>query len=168
MRKRSWTKKDLESAVATSGSIRQVISKLHLVEAGGNYTQIKKYIETYKLDMTHFWGMRWNRGMKGRYLPTLPLRDILVKGSDYQSYKLKIRLFREGIKNPICEECSWAKQSLDGRIPVELDHINGDRKDNRLDNLRILCPNCHSLKLTHRGKNIHKCPGGETGQTRRT
>lgn len=68
----------------------------------------------------------------------------------------------------MCEDCGWAKSSEDGRIPVELDHINGDRHDNRLENLRILCPNCHSLRLTHRGKNIQKRPGGETGQTRRT
>ncbi|MDE1988391.1 MAG: HNH endonuclease, partial [Patescibacteria group bacterium] len=41
-------------------------------------------------------------------------------------------------------------------LPLELDHINGDRHDNRLENLRILCPNCHSLKPTHRGRNMNK------------
>jgi hypothetical protein len=61
--------------------------------------------------------------------------------------------FKEGIKKEECEMCGWAKSSLDGRIPLELDHINGDHHDNRLINLRILCPNCHSLQPTHRGKN---------------
>ena len=50
--------------------------------------------------------------------------------------------------------CGWAKISIDGRIPLELDQINGNRHDNRLENLRILCPNCHSLQITHRGMNI--------------
>lgn len=53
--------------------------------------------------------------------------------------------------------------SEDGRIPLELDHINGDRHDNRLENLRVLCPNCHSLKPTHRGLNRSKRPSGEIG-----
>lgn len=76
--------------------------------------------------------------------------------SDYQSFKLKSRLFSEKLKIPCCEECGWAKKSEDGRIPLELDHINGNRRDNRLENLRILCPNCHSLKPTHRGLNKKK------------
>ncbi|MGB4076287.1 MAG: HNH endonuclease [Minisyncoccia bacterium] len=53
-------------------------------------------------------------------------------------------------------------------MPVELDHVNGDRHDNRIENLRILCPNCHSLKPTHRGRNKTNCRGGETGYTRGT
>lgn len=94
--------------------------------------------------------------MSGRYLPIMPIKDILVENSNFQSFKLKKRLFIENIKFPVCEECGWAKKSEDGRIPVELDHINGDRYDNRIENLRILCPNCHSLKPTHRGKNKKK------------
>ncbi len=153
MRKRSWTKKDLINAVAKSTSNRQVLIKLHLVEAGGNYEQLKKYLDIYNIDTSHFSGKAWNKGMSGRYLPLRKTKDILVKNSDYQSFKLKKRLFFEKIKSPKCEECGWAKKSEDGRIPVELDHINGDRYDNRIENLRVLCPNCHSLKPTHRGRN---------------
>lgn len=156
MKNRSWIKQDLITAVANSESIRQVISMLGLVEAGGNYEQVKKYIKVYSLDTSHFKGKAWNKGMRGRYLPIQATKDILKRNTDFQSFKLKKRLFIEKIKIPKCEECGWAKKSEDGRIPVELDHINGDRYDNRIENLRILCPNCHSLKLTHRGKNKRK------------
>ncbi|MEX2398487.1 MAG: HNH endonuclease [Candidatus Saccharimonadales bacterium] len=61
------------------------------------------------------------------------------------------------MKLPKCELCGWDKRSIDGRTPVELDHINGDRYDNRLENLRVLCPNCHSLQPTHRGRNMKSC-----------
>ena len=87
------------------------------------------------------------------FKPVITFKDILVENSIYQSFKLKKRLFLAKLKEPKCEECDWAKISVDGRIPLELDHINGDRHDNRLENLRVLCPNCHSLKLTHRGRN---------------
>ncbi len=153
MRKRSWTESQLRIAVKSSRSIRQVLFSLKLVEAGGNYEQLKKYIEIYKIDTKHFKGRGWNKGLKVPYKPRKKLKDILIKNSDFQSYKLKNRLYRAGLKKQKCEICGWAKRSKDGRIPLELDHINGNKMDNRIENLRILCPNCHSLQPTHRGLN---------------
>jgi len=156
MRPRKWNEKQLRDAVKKSTSIRQVLKKLELVEAGGNYAQIKKYFNFYNVNTAHFKGRGWNKGMRGIGKPLIPLEKILVKNSTYQSFKLKKRLYTEKIKVPKCEECGWAKMSKDGRFPLELDHINGNSKDNRLTNLRILCPNCHSLKPTHRGLNRKK------------
>lgn len=153
IRKKKWTEEQLEKASKESTSIRQVIKKLGLIEAGGNYLQTKKYLKYYNIDTSHFKGRCWNKGLRGIGKPIIKLEDILVKDSDYQSYKLKNRLFKEGLKNKKCEMCGWCKQSTDGRIPLELDHISGDGKDNRIENLRILCPNCHSLQPTHRGLN---------------
>jgi hypothetical protein len=153
---RKWSEKDLIIAVRDSKSIRQVIYKLGLIPAGGNYDQIKKYISKYKLNTKHFTGKAWNKGMTGIGIKPKPLKEILVKKSTYQSYKLKQRLFNDKIKTPKCEKCGWSKRSKDGRLPLELDHINGDKYDNRITNLRILCPNCHSLEPTHRGRKIKK------------
>ena len=158
MRKRSWTKIDLKIAVKNSTSIRQVLQKLNLREAGGNYTQINHAIKDYALCINHFTGKGWSKGLTGIGKPFILIDKILVKNSRFQSHKLKKRLFKEGFKKPKCEECGWAKTSIDGRIPIELDHINGDHMDNRIENLRILCPNCHSLKPTHRGLNRKKKP----------
>ena len=156
MRKRSWTYEQLKEAVKISYSLRNVLKLLGLVEAGGNYDQIKKYIKEYGLDASHFTGRAWNKGMRGMGKPFILLKDILVKRSTYQSFKLKNRLFKEGIKTPHCELCGWSEKTIDGYLPLELDHINGDRHDNRLINLRVLCPNCHSLQPTHRGRNRNK------------
>ncbi len=150
---RKWNVENLRIAVRTSISRRQVLQKLGLVEAGGNYEQIKRYIHDYKIDTSHFLGRGANLGKKIPRTPVFTLEQILVKQSTFQSYKLKHRLFKEGVKRPVCELCGWSRVSEDGRIPVELDHINGDRYDSRIENLRILCPNCHSLQSTHRGKN---------------
>ncbi len=162
-KRKSWTKTQLFKACSSSTSIRQVINKLKLIPAGGNYSQIKKFINLYKIPTEHFKGKAWNKGLFGIGKPIIPIQKILVKNSDYQSFKLKNRLLKSGLIEAVCEECGWAKRSEDGRLPLELDHINGNHRDNRLVNLRILCPNCHSLKPTHRGRNIKKCPGGGTG-----
>lgn len=155
-RKRTWTVEQLKKAVEDSFSYRKVLTKLNLREAGGNYDQVKKYIKELGFSTAHFTGKAWNKGLTGFDKPKIPMDQILVVGSTYQSFKLKARLFKDGLKNPTCEVCKWAQLSEDGRLPLELDHVNGDRHDNRLENLRILCPNCHSLQTTHRGRNRNK------------
>lgn len=151
---RRWTDEELRVAVKDSGSYRQVIFKLQLIPAGGNYTHIARKVEELNLDISHFHGKGWNRGWHfDPRKPETPIEEWLVVGSTVQSFTLKKRLFKSGSKKPRCEICDWSKMSPDGRIPVELDHINGIKNDNRLENLRILCPNCHSLQPTHRGKN---------------
>ena len=135
-----WEISELKKAARESFSIRQVLKKLGLRPAGGNYVQIDKYLKQYKIDTSHFKGKGWNKGLIGIGKPRTKLDDVLRIDSNYQSFKLKKRLFADGIKTQRCEECGWSKKSQDGRIPLELDHINGNRHDNRLGNLRILVP----------------------------
>lgn len=148
----SWSDDQLRKAVADSISVAQAIRGLGLIPAGGNYDQVQRRIRELGIDTDHFKGRGWNRGMKLEP-QAIPLSMLLVAGRWTTSHKLKLRLFREGLKEPKCELCGWRERAPDGRIPVELDHINGDKNDNRLENLRILCPNCHSLQPTHRGLN---------------
>lgn len=155
MDRKSWTKIQLKEAIKNSYSYRQVLSKLKLKPAGGNYAQLKKYIKEYNFDISHFKGRGWNKGLQFLFTPKIPLEKILRKGSNFQSYKLKNRLIKEGLKNPSCEECGWAKKSFDGRLPLELHHIDGNAHNNCLTNLQILCPNCHSLKPNYRGRKIN-------------
>ena len=84
------------------------------------------------------------------------MKEILKEDSIYQSYKLAKRLIKEGIKEYKCECCNLSKWQ-NKPIPLELHHINGIHSDNRLENLQLLCPNCHALTDSYRGKNIKKC-----------
>ncbi len=152
-RQRSWTDDELVDAVKNAKSYRSAIVLLGLIPAGGNYTQVQKRIKDLDLDISHFTGMLWNKGTTYHSRSRPKLEDLLVDNSIVQSFKLKKRLYESGLKLPICELCGWAEKSVDGRVPSELDHKNGIHTDNRLKNLQVLCPNCHSLQPTHRGRN---------------
>lgn len=145
-------KEDFELAAKSSLSIAGMCRFLGLKPCGGNYKLMHNAIEQYSIDISHFRGKGWNVGLM--FKPSKPhsIEEILVKGSTYQSYKLKLRLFQENLKEKRCERCGrtmW--QGFD--IPLEVHHINGDNKDNRIENLSILCPNCHALTDSYRGKN---------------
>lgn len=151
--RRRWTDDQLRAAVASSRSNAGVIRTLGLIAAGGNYDHVMRRMRELDVDTTHFTGKGWNVRLKVDPRPHVPLGEVLVAGRWTASHGLKKRLFAAAIKEPRCELCGWAERASDGRVPVELDHINGDKNDNRLENLRILCPNCHSLQPTHRGLN---------------
>lgn len=147
---KNYTDEDFARAVEESGSLRQVLSKLGLKEAGGNYECAKERIKKLNLNISHFHGQAWNKGRK--FPKRQPIESYLVEEKLVNSHTLKKRLISEGIKTHQCEDCGITHWN--GKItPIELDHVNGNRYDNRLENLRVLCPNCHAQTDTYRGKN---------------
>jgi hypothetical protein len=149
----SYTEEELRDAVRCAYSIAEVCRKLQIKAAGGNYTTLKQKFKIWNIDTSHFRGQGWNVGLTFKPNPKKPLSEILVKGSNYQPYKLKRRLLSESVLSPFCNCCGRTKW-IDQQIPLELHHINGQRSDNRLENLELLCPNCHALTENYRGKNI--------------
>lgn len=142
----TWTDEQLILAVKSSITFRGVIKALGLQPFGGNYVQIKRRIGELSLDVSHFKTVGWNKNpVNGN---KVPVADYLVKSSygnvRIKSDRLLKKLISEGLKSNKCEQCNlidWHGQSLS----FELHHCNGDHFDNRIENLKILCPNCHSI-----------------------
>ncbi len=134
--------------IGESESLIEVCRKAGIVPTTGNYDTLKKVITNNSVDISHF------KRVGGTSTKKKELSVYLVKGVKVSSFKLKNRLLEEGIKEHKCENPECGLSEWHGKpIPLELHHINGDNTDNRLENLQILCPNCHALTDNYSGKN---------------
>jgi len=98
------------------------------------------------------WHAAVNRGAVTARPHGLPLDELLAPGVHRSRFNLKVRLVRAGLKQKLCEVCGIAAWN-GRRITLALHHVNGDRLDNRIENLQLLCPNCHSQTDTFAGRN---------------
>ncbi|QOI71330.1 putative HNH homing endonuclease [Erwinia phage pEa_SNUABM_12] len=105
----------------------------------------------------------YNGNMGGKGIKTQPNQYVNAmeyiergeQGQYVKSHKLRLKLIKDGIKEEKCEICG--NHEWNGKtIPLELDHIDGDHYNNDLENLRIICPNCHAQTDSHAGKNVGK------------
>lgn len=150
----NYDKETLDKIIQKCFSIAGVCRELNIKAIGGNYKTIKYYINAYNLDISHFTGKGWNIGERYNNVKNkIPLSEILVENSTYtNTHLLKKRLVKEGYFEYKCNECGlteWCNKP----ISLHLDHINGDNLDHRIENLRLLCPNCHSQTETYCSKN---------------
>ena len=142
------TKEQVEEAFASAISVSDAAVKLGL--SGNYYRKIDYYAKIYSLNKPVY--VRPTKGLE-RHMRR-PLEDVLTYGSHYSSNALKHRLVKAGILQYVCNICDLNPDDpgVWQDIVLQLDHINGDSVDNQLDNLRILCPNCHSQTSTYGSK----------------
>lgn len=171
-KKRIWTDQQLIAAIENERSYAGVLRKLGLSTCGGSYAIIRLRIRQLGINIDHFTGQGWCHGEEhkkfiNRFV-TIPLDQILVKDSYYQTTsRLKKRLIQCGLLQNKCYECNIDPEWNGKVLVLQLDHIDGDRTNNQLENLRILCPNCHSQTDNFCARN-KKRRGSPTGRRRIT
>lgn len=160
-RKRKWSDDDLIKAVAESENYNGVLRQLNLKLGGGTYAHVKMRIRQLDLNTSHFTGRGWCYGDKHADLiqrfVKIPLEKILVKDSTYLcTNTLRKRLLKEGLLRNECYICGLGPEWNGLQLTLQLDHIDGDRCNNLIGNLRLTCPNCHSQTSNFAGKNTKK------------
>lgn len=155
---------DLAAVVAGAGSRAEVIRLLGAIPSSGRYRQLATALADADIDVSHL--EERTAAMRRTPRRPRPLSEVLVRGArTTDTHRLKLRLIDEGVLPPRCASCG-GERWLGVAIPLQLDHIDGDRTHNRLENLRLLCPNCHAQTDTYCGKNIGRARGGGSGGVR--
>jgi len=143
----------IKKYIEESITIADVLRKLNLDPRGRNYKIVNNVIKKFGLDSSHFLGKSHCKNKKQK---SISWTEVLIENSPITlGTKRKKRMIKEGLLQPYCYICkmhSW----LNNPISLQLDHINGINTDHRIDNLRLLCPNCHSQTDTFAGRNIKK------------
>ncbi len=153
--------KDWRSEICkTSFSYAEVLRKAGRSQGGGAQSTLKKKIAEYDIDVSHFTGQHWqaspNQINNHESREIYSLDQILIKDSPVTQKMLRGYLKRHNVFEYKCKNCGCDGTWKNGTIALEVDHINGDNNDNRIENLRYLCPNCHALTETYRGRNKRK------------
>lgn len=146
----NYTEDQLIEAVKDSTTLSDVMRKLEEYPVGGSFKTTRKRIEFLNLDISHFTGRAHMQGKSG--YGKKPVIEFLYRGCKIRTTTLKEKLINEKYFERKCYSCNLTMW-LTGLIPLELDHVDGDTENNCLENLTLLCPNCHALTPTYRAKN---------------
>jgi predicted RNA-binding Zn-ribbon protein involved in translation (DUF1610 family) len=153
---RVYTKELLEAAVKKSVNFTDLCRKLGRFPMGATYQLIKNRVIDYGIDTSHFLGRATASGYRNRSIVPMNPNNVLVSGYKYRANSKRLRscLIRIGVEYS-CAECGMSRWR-EKDISLHVDHINGIWSDCRRENLRFMCPNCHSQTSTHSGKNKKK------------
>ena len=162
---RKYDKEWLTELCQESYSLAEVLRKAGRKQGGGAQATLRKKIEEFKIDTSHFTGQLWNKGKtiqedarigKSGFQEQYQIEDIFIVDSPVTRKVIRDYIKRHNLLEYKCQNCGCDGHWQNGIISLELDHINGINNDNRLENLRYLCPNCHALTDTYCGKNIKR------------
>lgn len=150
-----WTREVLERAVAASISMNEVLRRLGLEVVGGHHTHISRKIKAYGIDTSHFTPVvrteRMRHNQRRRSAAEILVEDTSAHAPRIPSQRLKRAMSELGVEES-CALCGIEPVWLGEPLPLEVDHIDGNWRDNRIENLRFLCPNCHSTTDSYRGR----------------
>jgi hypothetical protein len=162
-----FSEAEARDARARSRSWTEALRRLGYCTTGGNAGTLQAWAKRWKITTDHFDPWAANRKALRRANRQIHLQDVLVENSSYSRSNLKRRLLNEGLKQPVCELCGQGEIWRGKRMGLILDHTNGVRDDNRIENLRIVCPNCAATLETHCGRKVRSPTSSSWPRSRR-
>ncbi len=158
-----YTPDILAPLVRDSRSLAAVLRALNLKQTGGSQAYIRRLIRAYGLDTSHFLGIRANHGSTHRGGPDKRTPAQILVARDRLAQPVRPAQLRRALleigRDYCCAVCGLAAQWQGRPLDLQIDHLNGERWDNRAGNLRFICPNCHSQTANFGAKN--KSPRGK-------
>jgi hypothetical protein len=146
MKINEYSKTDLLQLINCSDSYKNFLSKLGYSSSGNAYRHTKKYLDSVGVDYSKLTKDKWSSKEKS-------IEEVFISGINFCNKSLKIKILKYGLLDYVCVICDNNGEWMGEKLSLHLDHINGDSTDNRIENLRFLCPNCHSQTETYAGKN---------------
>lgn len=143
--KYNWSLNNLLTAIENSKCKSDVLKHLGASLSTSNYQTLDKKIKEYNIDDSHLI-YDYSRGNK--WVKKYKNNDIFCENSKMSTKNIKIRIIKDSLIEYKCSECEIIDEWNGKKIVLQLDHINGNNTDNRIENLRFLCPNCHSQTKT--------------------
>lgn len=148
-----WSIDEFREVVKGAKTIREVLQHFGLPKNQGHYNrEFHKTVDEFDIDISHIMVSVKNHEFNTK----IPTEELFVEGIHRNNQSLKKRLIKEGLLKDVCSECGQLPQWNGKPLVLQLDHINGDNTDNRIENLRILCPHCHSQTETWGGRNAQE------------
>jgi len=149
MKLKDYNIEDVKKILLNSSNIREFLTNINQSSSGNAYKRVKVFLDKNKLDYSHFEkSARWSSKEK-------TVEEVFVQNRYFTQSSLRNKVLKYNLLDYKCS-CGNVGEWNGKELVLQLDHINGDNCDNRIENLRFLCPNCHSQTDTHSGKNNKK------------
>lgn len=150
---------EIKTLIKEVKSCRELCKRLNINHSGGSTTRLKNKIIEAGIDISHWTGQKWSKGSSSiddARVRTKPADKIFTENSNASASYVRKLILKHNLIEYICQSCNNEGYWNNEKLNLQLDHINGIREDQRLENLRWLCPNCHSQTETYCSKNSNK------------
>lgn len=148
---KKYTKEWLEELCTDSYSLAEVLKKAGRAQGGGSQATLRKKIEEFGIDTSHFVGRNWRQNPE--FTEKYTVETLFIKGKEISNITLRRYIDKYELKPYKCALCGCTGDWMGYELTLQLHHKDGDRTNNELDNLEYRCPNCHSITESYGGKN---------------